>query len=130
MSASAHGASSAPVAVVCDADAISCGFCARVLANAGFVVFTCSNAADCEVAVTEERPNLVVLAILLPDLDGLALTERLRARGKGYRILVVSTLQAEARAQAAGADAFLLKPIGSARLIALARQLACAEMPS
>ena len=107
--------SSAPRAVVCDSDAISARRMGRTLSGVGFRVDTCGTAAECEAAVRAEPAALVVTAILLPDLDGLALARRLRAwrdeNGQGPRIVVSSILQAEQRALEAGADAFLPKPV-------------------
>ena len=114
-------------AIVCDADAISARFLARALGRTGLHVSTCDTAAACEDQVGAQRPQLVVLSILLPDLDGLALTRRLRAQhdaGSGApKIIVASVLQAEQRALEAGADAFLLKPVAPADLVRVATGL-------
>src|SRR5688572_10449850 len=103
--------------IVCDADGISTRLLARLLAGDGFATTSCLSAAACEDAVASRNPALIVLAILLPDLDGLALVRRLRNRGFLTPILVVSALQAETRALEAGADAFLLKPVTPPRFL-------------
>jgi two-component system, OmpR family, response regulator len=115
--------STAPVALVCDGDAYSARAVGRALAGAGFVVRTAHTGVDCLAAARETPPALIVLSILLPDLDGLVVTARLRADGVGCPIVVTSVLEAETRALAAGADRFLRKPIRFARLAALAREL-------
>ncbi len=112
--------------VVCDADQAACRHGARVLAGDGFEVSQCETAAACQELVVALRPSLVVLSILLPDLDGLALARRLAAAredGQAPRILIVSVLQAEQRVLEAGADGFLLKPASRADLVAVARRL-------
>jgi len=118
---------SGPRAIVCDADDISARFLARALAKAGLEVSTCHTAAACEDQAAAQCPELIVLSILLPDLDGLALTRRLRAQrgtaGGTPHIVVASVLQAEQRALEAGADAFLLKPIAPATLAGVAARL-------
>ena len=90
-------------------------------------VTPCATAAACEEAVAARAPDLVVLSILLPDMDGLALTRRLRAlrdqAGGHTRIVLASVLQAEQRALEAGADAFVLKPVPPATLASLATRL-------
>ena len=88
----------------------------------GYTVTTASTAAGAEAAVEEHEPELALLAILLPDLDGLQLTRKLRERCPELTIVVVSALPAEQRALDAGADLFLLKPVQPARLIATIQQ--------
>ena len=109
--------------VVCDADDVSSRILGRTLAREGFPVSTCGTAAECEALVAREQPTLVVLALLLPDMDGLALTRRLRALPRPPRILMASALQAERRAVEAGADAFLRKPISAQTLVETVRTL-------
>jgi two-component system, OmpR family, phosphate regulon response regulator OmpR len=110
--------SRAPRAVVCDADVVSARLLGRVLERAGFGVSTCHTARACRDAISSVEPNVVLLAVLLPDLDGLALVRELRAAGLASPILVVSALQAETRAAEAGANAFLLKPVDPSTLLA------------
>jgi two-component system response regulator MprA len=56
---------------------------------------------------------VVVTEILIPKLDGLALCRRVKAEPpiKDTVVVVLSLLSAEERARAAGADAFLNKPL-------------------
>ena len=114
-------------AIVCDADPAARRHVDRILSRAGFATSQCETASACEERVADSRPALVVLSILLPDMDGLALARRLATgRGDGGpspRILIVSVLQAEQRALEAGADAFLLKPVSRADLLAVAQRL-------
>jgi CheY-like chemotaxis protein len=108
--------------VVCDADSISLRLLARTMTRNGYTVTTAGTAAAAEAAVEEHEPELALLAILLPDLDGLQLTRKLRVRCPKLTIVVVSALPAEQRALDAGADAFLLKPVQPSRLIATVQQ--------
>ena len=124
----ADGVSDGARVVVCDADPASRRHVDRILSATGFEAFQCETAAACVDLVATVRPALVVLSVLLPDLDGLALARRLAAErengGSAPRILIVSVLQAEQRAIEAGADAFLLKPVSRADLVAVAMHLA------
>ena len=114
--------------VVCDADPAARRHVDRILTATGFEAFQCETAAACVDLVASVRPALVVLSVLLPDLDGLALARRLAGGradgGPAPRILIVSVLQAEQRALEAGADAFLLKPVSRADLVSVAMHLA------
>jgi CheY-like chemotaxis protein len=85
-------------------------------------------ASDGEHALEQARtlkPDLVMCEILVPKLDGLALCRQLKANPETRRILVlvVSILAAGARANDAGADGFLLKPLAQHRLIAMVQGL-------
>jgi CheY-like chemotaxis protein/nitrogen-specific signal transduction histidine kinase len=66
------------------------------------------------------KPDVLLLDIALPELDGFAVAETLRRAGPPrLRIIGLSahaTRQDEARARTAGMDAFLAKPVSLARL--------------
>jgi two-component system, cell cycle response regulator DivK len=69
-----------------------------------------------------QKPDLVVVDIRLPDIDGLAVLSRLRADGRTAAIPVLAlTAQAMAgdreRFLAAGFDGYLSKPVNIAALV-------------
>lgn len=79
-------------------------------------------------AVAAASPDLVLLDVVLPDLDGYDVLQRLRADPRTATIPIVllteRTDQTERlRALEAGADDFLIKPIDCAELLARARTL-------
>ena len=63
--------------------------------------------------VKSERPALIVTEILIPKLDGLTLCRRVRQdpATRNIPVIVFSILSAAARAEEAGANAFLRKPL-------------------
>jgi two-component system, OmpR family, alkaline phosphatase synthesis response regulator PhoP len=67
----------------------------------------------------ELRPRILVTEILVPKLDGLELCRRIKCSDetRDIRVLIFSHLHAEDRARAAGADAFLVKPLNEELLI-------------
>lgn len=72
-------------------------------------------------ALLEERPAALILADqMMPEMDGIAFTEQVRAEGSDARIIMI-TGRAEPRyaeaAAAAGANAVLVKPISPRALI-------------
>ena len=75
--------------------------------------------------VARERPDVAVMDLRLPVLDGLRATGRIKRRWPRVRVLVL-TLDAEARdeALAAGADAFVAKGDPEDALLAAIRALA------
>jgi two-component system response regulator MprA len=70
-------------------------------------------------------PDVIITEILVPKLDGLALCRRIKADPVtcGISVLVFSILAASARAQEAGADAFLTKPLAEHRLVSMVQSL-------
>ena len=78
------------------------------------------------------RPRLVILEILVPKLDGLGLCRAIKLAPalSDTLVLVLSILNARDRANMAGADGFLLKPIDRQRLTSTVEQLLAAEHPA
>ena len=73
------------------------------------------HAADVLNVVQETCPDLVVVDLALPEIDGLTVIEMLRNHSTVTNIpIIVATalgsVEARQRAQAAGADLFMMKP--------------------
>ncbi|WP_336216937.1 response regulator transcription factor [Nonomuraea sp. LPB2021202275-12-8] len=80
--------------------------------------------------VAEHRPDVVLMDIRMPGVDGLAATEALRDAKSPPEVLVLTTFHADAqvlRALRAGAAGFLLKDIPPADLVAAIRKVASGE---
>lgn len=92
---------------------------AHFLQGAGLVVEVAVDGVVALAVARARRPQLVITEILVPKLDGLALCRQLKADPAcvGTKVLVFSILAARARAEEAGADAFLLKPLAEHRLL-------------
>ncbi len=102
---------------------------AFLLAKAGFDVATESDGQAALDAVLAAPPDVVILDVMLPGLDGFEILRRLRAdpRGRGLRIIVLTAKgQREDRetAEAEGADLFITKPFSNAELVAAVERLA------
>jgi len=72
----------------------------------------------------DEKPNLVILDLGLPDIDGLELMRRIRHRQEGLPVVVLSSRGDEAGKVAAldlGADDYVTKPFGMDELLARMR---------
>jgi len=71
------------------------------------------------------RPQLVILEILVPKLDGLGLCRKVKLSPalSDTPVLVLSVLNAHARAKLAGADEFMLKPLDRQRLTSAVARL-------
>jgi DNA-binding response OmpR family regulator len=95
------------------------------LSEAGFGVTFADDGLQALDLARKLHPTIVITEILVPKLDGLALCRRLKAdpATKDIAVLVFSLLAAERRAQDAGADAFLSKPLSAERLKEAVREL-------
>lgn len=71
--------------------------------------------------IKQERPDLVLLDIRMPRLDGITVTRTIRARGDTTRVLVLTTFDTDElvlEALRAGANGFLLKDTPPADIVA------------
>lgn len=98
---------------------------ARFLADAGHRVELALDGQEALDKIRARPPDLVVCEILIPKVDGLALCRQLRASAdtRDLPVIVLSILAARARANEAGADGFLLKPLAQHRLIAMVQDV-------
>jgi two-component system KDP operon response regulator KdpE len=96
----------------------------RVALNGqGFVIIEAANGRDALRALTLERPDLVILDLGLPDMDGLEVTRRAREWSQ-VPIIILSVREQEVdkiAALDAGADDYLTKPFGMGELLARIR---------
>lgn len=100
-----------------------------LLNRAGYEVRIRESGAD---ALREARawaPDLMILDVMLPDLDGLEVLARLRAEAPGRPLPVLMLTAKGARetqeaALAAGADAFITKPFANSEVLAVVARLA------
>nr|BFE69178.1 hypothetical protein GCM10020092_024790 [Actinoplanes digitatis] len=81
-------------------------------------------------AVAEHRPDVVLMDIRMPGMDGLTATEALRARRDPPEVIVLTTFDTDAhvlRAMRAGASGFLLKHTPPAEIARAVRRVAAGE---
>jgi two-component system KDP operon response regulator KdpE len=114
--------SSVRVLVVDDERAIR-RFLRASLAAHGYTAFEASTGKEALLAVIDDRPDLILLDLGLPDLDGLGVTRQLREWTR-IPIIVLSVREEEATKVAAldaGADDYLTKPFYMGELLARIR---------
>src|SRR5436305_816725 len=98
----------------------------RTFAAEGYRVEAASDGGEALAAVERSVPDLVVLDVAMPGVDGLAVTRRLRAKGLAVPILLLTARDAVADRVAgldAGADDYLVKPFATDELLARVRAL-------
>jgi DNA-binding response OmpR family regulator len=113
----------AKVLIVEDDDVIAKGM-AMHLAGAGFDPHWVPNGQAGIARLRFDRPDVCVLDLMLPLLDGWALIEMVRSEGIGTPIVVVSARGSEqdrVHALEIGADDFLVKPFSMKELVARVR---------
>jgi len=94
----------------------------------GHQVATANNGIDCMNKMASFRPDVVIMDIMMPKLDGVD-TTRLIRRNKNYSDIVIVTLSAKGdeetrkRMREAGANLFMRKPFVIAKLVARVNQI-------
>jgi DNA-binding response OmpR family regulator len=111
----------APEALVVDDDPAIRKALERALRLEGFAVRLAEGGRGALQQVDERRPSIIVLDVAMPDLDGVAVTSRLRSGGVEVPICILSARDEIADRVAgleAGADDYLVKPFALEELVA------------
>jgi two-component system KDP operon response regulator KdpE len=93
------------------------------LSAQGFTVYEAGNGQEALNAVIANRPDIIILDLGLPDIDGIEVTRQLREWSQ-TPIIILSVREAEndkIAALDAGADDYLTKPFGTGELMARMR---------
>ncbi|GLY06258.1 MULTISPECIES: response regulator transcription factor [Actinoplanes] len=94
------------------------------------VVGQAADGAEVPAAVAVQRPDVVLMDIRMPGVDGLAATEALRRRPGAPEVLVLTTFDADEfvlRALRAGASGFLLKDTPPGQIVEAVLRVARGE---
>ncbi|MDT7604172.1 MAG: two-component system, cell cycle response regulator DivK [Acidobacteriota bacterium] len=100
----------------------------RLLEMSGYHVVEAVNGEQAVETAVRERPDLILMDLSLPKLDGLAATRRIRQQDGLARIPIVAvsahdTTDFHADALAAGCNEYVTKPIDFDQLEALLKKL-------
>lgn len=112
-----------PSVLVIEDEAQMRKFLRASLESSGYQVYEADTASEGLVQAASRTPDLVLLDLGLPDLDGLAVTQRLREWAQTPIIVISARGKEEDKIKAldAGADDYLTKPFGVGELLARIR---------
>ena|ERR1044071_8508544 len=106
----------------------------RLLEMSGYRVVEAVNGEQAVEAAERERPDLILMDLSLPKLDGLAATRRIREQAGAARVPIVAvsahdTTDFHADALAAGCNEYVTKPIDFDQLEELLTRLLKSQNP-
>jgi two-component system response regulator MprA len=119
------GANGARVLVVDDEPAVREAL-RRALSLEGYDVDLASDGAEALRSIASSEPDVVVLDVLMPEVDGLAACRRLREEGSRVPVLMLTAragIGERVDGLDAGADDYLVKPFALEELLARIRAL-------
>src|SRR6187402_2495985 len=96
---------------------------AAALQHHGFTITTARNGREALAAIPEDRPDLVLLDVMMPDLDGFEVCRRLRADGDRTPVLFLTARDStddKVRGLTLGGDDYVQKPFSLEELVARA----------
>ena len=117
--------------LVVDDDPEIVSFVRRGLAYEGYKVDTAADGSEALAKAREKEPDLVILDIMMPGIDGLEVSKRLR-QGSNVPILMLTakgTVADKVTGLESGADDYLVKPFAFDELLARVRALLRRHQP-
>jgi DNA-binding NtrC family response regulator len=112
--------------LVADHESDGAGWLRSLLEQHGYDVRTAGDGRTAEVLCRAWRPDVLLLDLLLPDVDGLTLLRRIKVADGGTPVIIVigcATVAAAVDALTAGATSLVEKPIQSTALLSLLSQV-------
>ncbi len=98
-----------------------------LLAHAGYTVVRAATGLEGVQQAEAEAPDLILMDIMLPEIDGYEATRRIKANSKLNQIPIIAVTSyaldgEDAKAQEAGCDAYFSKPVSPRELLAKVRE--------
>ncbi len=118
-------AASVPTILIVEDESSIASFVALYLKNAGYAVKTAATGGDALAQVALEKPALVVLDLMLPDIDGIEVCKQIR-QSSDLPILMLTARDEDIDkiiGLEVGADDYLIKPFNPRELVARIRSI-------
>jgi len=114
--------------LVVDDEELSLRVVRTVLEAANYQVITAQNGELALRLAIEERPDLIISDLIMPEMDGIALTKKLKSKliTRSIPVILLTVkhdLTTEVKGLESGADDYLTKPFQPERLIARIKRL-------
>ena len=100
--------------------------CKKLLSQSGFEVIEAATGAQAVEVYKEDRPDVVLLDITMPDMDGLTALKELKKLDPNAKVAMVSAMGQQSVVMEAlkfGAQDFLVKPFDPDRVLATVRKM-------
>lgn len=113
-----------PVVLVVDDEPVNLRVTSTIVSGAGYVVTAVTTGAECLEVVERLRPDVVILDVLLPDIDGPVVSSRIKSipHLEATYIILVSekriTREDRVKGLTGGADSYLARPFTNEELLA------------
>jgi two-component system OmpR family response regulator len=112
--------------LVVEDDSKIASFVVKGLREAGFAVDHCADGEEALIMADSTPFDALIVDLMLPQLDGLSVIQRLRAKGKRTPVLILSakaSVDDRVRGLQAGGDDYLTKPFAFTELLARVQAL-------
>ncbi|MGC8824577.1 MAG: response regulator [Bacteroidales bacterium] len=101
-----------------------------ILSDEGYEVVVCEQAKSALKSLQKEKPNLIILDLMMPGMDGFDLLQSMKAQAELANIPVImltanASEESEKRARSLGVKAFLSKPAGIKDIIEAVKDVLC-----
>lgn len=117
--------------LVIDDDPNSCDLLARMLLREGFAAVTAFSGVDGLRKAKEIHPNVILLDVMMPGMDGWAVLHALKAESDlaGIPVIMVTMMDNREMGYMLGATDYMLKPIDRNRLHEILNRYRCSQPP-
>jgi two-component system, OmpR family, response regulator len=104
-----------------------------MLARAGYQVWPVERGKDALLQATKQRPDIIVLDVMLPDLDGFSVAQKLHTQFENPPPIIFFTSMNSPEDQITGrtlGDGYLVKPVRLTLLLETVQKLLTGDKPS